>query len=63
MDFDQCSCSGKSLNRLLQPALLALLSQERTHGYVLLQRLGELDFFAGAPPDASGVYKALKCAG
>jgi DNA-binding PadR family transcriptional regulator len=48
------------LNRLLQPALLALLSQERTHGYVLMQRLSELDFFAGAPPDASGVYKALK---
>ncbi len=60
MDFDRCSCSGKSLNRLLQPALLALLLQERTHGYVLLQRLGELDFFASAPPDASGVYKALK---
>jgi DNA-binding PadR family transcriptional regulator len=60
MDFEQCSCSGKSLNRLLQPALLAALSQEPGHGYALLQRVGELEFFACGPPDASGVYKALK---
>lgn len=60
MDFDQCSCSGKSLNRLLQPALLAMLSHKQTHGYALLQQLAELRFFAEAPPDTSGVYKALK---
>jgi poly-beta-hydroxybutyrate-responsive repressor len=60
MDFEQCSCSGKSLNRLLQPALLATLSEKPSHGYALLQSVGELAFFAGAPPDASGLYKALK---
>jgi len=60
MDFEHCSCSGKFLNRLLQPALLATLSEKPSHGYALLQRVCELEFFAGAPPDASGLYKALK---
>jgi len=55
-----CACSGKSLARLLRPAVLALLAREEMHGYVLLQRLGELAMFSDALPDTSGVYKTLK---
>jgi len=45
---------------LLLSAVLALLAQSESHGYVLVQRLGELGLFADAPPDTSGVYKVLK---
>lgn len=60
LDFDQCICSGKTLGRLLRPAILAVLSQAPTHGYVLVQRMAELDLFAGGAPDPSGVYRTLK---
>ena len=60
MDLDQCSCSGRTLDRLLRPAILALLAREKTHGYDVVQQLKELEMFAEVPPDTSGVYKALK---
>lgn len=60
MEMHQCSCSGKTLARLVRPAVLALLSREETHGYLLVGRLRELALFGDCPPDASGVYKVLK---
>ena len=60
MDLDQCACSGRTLDRLLRPAVLALLAREKTHGYDIVQRLQDLKMFAEIPPDTSGVYKALK---
>jgi hypothetical protein len=39
---------------------VAVLSQAPTHGYVLVQRVAELDLFAGGAPDPSGVYRTLK---
>ena len=60
MDLDQCICSGKSLPKLLRPAILALLSENSAHGYQLLQHLREMNLFGGASPDTSGVYKILR---
>jgi DNA-binding PadR family transcriptional regulator len=60
VEVDQCSCSGKSLARLVRPAVLALLAREEIHGYVVVGRLRELPLFGDCPPDASGVYKTLK---
>ena len=60
MDLNQCACSGKTLARLLRPAVLALLVREKTHGYDIVQQLHGLEIFAGFPPDTSGVYKVLK---
>jgi len=60
MDFNQCACSGRTLDRLLRPAILALVAREKTHGYDVVQRLKGLNMFADMPPDTSGVYKALK---
>jgi DNA-binding PadR family transcriptional regulator len=60
MDLDQCACSGRTLDRLLRPAVLALLAREKTHGYDVVQKLKELEMFAEVPPDTSGVYKVLK---
>jgi DNA-binding PadR family transcriptional regulator len=60
MDLDQCACSGKTLARLLRPAVLALLARGKTHGYDIVQQLQGLEMFSDLPPDTSGVYKVLK---
>lgn len=60
MDLDQCACSGKSLGRLLQPAIMGVLARECVHGYLILQRLREMRMFRDHPPDAAGVYRFLK---
>jgi DNA-binding PadR family transcriptional regulator len=60
MDFDDCPCSGKTLARLLQPAVMMVLAQEPLHGYRLVQRLGELVMFRAQSPDPTGVYRLLK---
>jgi PadR family transcriptional regulator, regulatory protein PadR len=60
MDFHQCPCSGKTLARLVQPAVMALLAGQRLHGYLLVQRLAALRMFRGQKPDPTGVYRILK---
>jgi DNA-binding PadR family transcriptional regulator len=60
MDFAQCACSGRTLAKILRPAVLALLASEETHGYDIVRRLQGTELFADAPPDISGVYKMLK---
>lgn len=52
--------SGRNLGRLVQPAVMALLSRQPLHGYRIVQRLGEMPMFAGHPPDPAGVYRMLK---
>ena len=60
LDFDECSCSGKGLGRLLQPAIMTLLAQEPLHGYRIVQRLKQMAMFKDRPPDSTGVYRLLK---
>ena len=36
----ECPCTGRNLDKLIQPAVLALLAGESMHGYRLVQRLG-----------------------
>lgn len=60
MDFSECPCSGKTLARLLNPAVLLCLARGAAHGYALLEQLAELKMFAGREPDHAGVYRALK---
>ena len=59
MDFDKCACSGKSLARLLQPALMSVLADEPLHGYLIAQRLRKLSLFKDSPPDYAGIYRFL----
>ena len=58
--YEGCPCSGEHLDKLVQPAMLALLEEEDLHGYLLVQRLAEMPLFHGRPPDPSGVYRYLK---
>jgi PadR family transcriptional regulator, regulatory protein PadR len=60
MDLNQCACSGKSLARLVQPAVMAVLARQPSHGYAILQQLEPLAMFQGQGPDATGLYRLLK---
>jgi poly-beta-hydroxybutyrate-responsive repressor len=55
-----CSCAGGTLDKLIQPAILVVLSGGPLHGYGLAERLSEMPMLGGHKPDASGVYRFPK---
>jgi len=55
-----CPCEGATLDKLVQPALLAVMADGPIHGYRLVERIGAMPSFAGQNPDPSGVYRLLK---
>ncbi len=60
LDLADCPCTGGTLDRLIQPAILLVLAEGPLHGYRLTDRLGEMPMFRAAKPDGSGVYRFLK---
>lgn len=58
--FSDCPCVGATLDKLLQPAVLAILATEPMHGYELGRRIGEIPGFLDTTPDISGIYRILK---
>ena len=58
--FTECPCVGATLDKLIQPALLAVLAQGPIHGYKLAQQIGNIPHFLDEAPDVSGVYRILK---
>jgi len=58
--LDACPCTGGTLDKLIQPAILAVLAKGPLHGYKLAERIGRMPLFRGQKPDLSGVYRALK---
>lgn len=60
MNLQECPCTGRNLDKLIQPAVLAVLAEEPMHGYRLVQRLGRMSMFKGHAPDVAGVYRFLK---
>lgn len=54
-----CACEGHTLDRLLQPTVMALLSEGPAHGYALVERLKVSPLMKGSKPDGSGVYRLL----
>lgn len=61
-DLNECAELGKSLSRLSQPTILAILAKSETplHGYIIVQLAADSPMFGGKKPDATGVYRALK---
>ena len=55
-----CACEGHTLDRLLQPTVMALLAEGPQHGYALVQRLSKSPLLKGTKPDDTGVYRLLK---
>ena len=58
--FHECACTGKTLARIVQPAVMAVLADEPLHGYLIVQRLIELKMFRDQAPDPAGVYRVLR---
>jgi len=55
----QCPCSGRNLDKLIQPAILAILAAKPLHGYLVVQSLTDMPMFEGHEPDNTGVYRFL----
>ncbi|MBN2137385.1 MAG: helix-turn-helix transcriptional regulator [Sedimentisphaerales bacterium] len=60
--LNKCICSGKSLDRMLRPAVLTVLeaSDEGLHGYAIDRELCSFSFFKQRGPDYTGLYRLLK---
>ena len=54
-----CPCSGRNLDKLIQPAVLAILAKKALHGYRIVQSLTAMPMFKGHAPDNTGVYRFL----
>jgi DNA-binding PadR family transcriptional regulator len=55
----KCACEGHTLDRLLQPTVMAILAKSPMHGYVILEELKQSPLMQGSKPDPSGVYRLL----
>ena len=60
IDLDTCPCSGKTLAKLIKPAVLMLLVEHDLHGYDIVSKLGHLALLEEHKPDSTGVYRALR---
>jgi len=60
LDLADCPCTGGTLDKLIQPAILIVLSGGPLHGYALAERLSGMPMLGGHKPDGSGVYRFLK---
>ena len=58
--FSHCPCVGATLDKLVQPAILAILTKGPLHGYELARQIGGVPHFLDESPDMSGVYRMLK---
>ena len=58
-DKPSCPCEGQTLDRHLQPTILAILADGPLHGYAIVERLAQLPLMNGCKPDRPGVYRAL----
>ena len=54
-----CACDGRTLDRLLQPAVMAWLVEGPIHGYALVEKLKDSPLMQGCTPDRMGVYRLL----
>lgn len=61
-ELSECSQLGKSLSRLTQPSILAVLAKadKPQHGYLIIQEMAGGPMFGGNAPDPTGVYRILK---
>jgi len=56
----ECPCTGKTLERLIHPAILLILTDGPLYGYKIIQRLTETPMFKNKKPNTAGVYRCLK---
>lgn len=56
----KCACQGGTLTKFVQPIILFSLAEAPDHGYNLLQKIARTELWRDTPPDAAGVYRALR---
>jgi DNA-binding PadR family transcriptional regulator len=54
-----CACEGNTLDRLIQPTVMAMLAEGPLHGYALVERLEFSPLMKGSKPNDTGVYRLL----
>jgi PadR family transcriptional regulator PadR len=54
-----CPCAGVSLDRLVQPRILAVLAGGSLHGYRIVEEIAGAAGLRGRP-DVTGVYRSLR---
>jgi len=59
-ELANCACAGKSLPKLVRPAVLSVLAKGALHGYAILEELKRLTFCGDCPPDHTAIYRALQ---
>ena len=55
-----CPCTGATLNKLVQPAILTTLVREPMYGYRIAEALAEMPVVKGGKLDTTGLYRTLK---
>jgi DNA-binding PadR family transcriptional regulator len=55
-----CPCSGATLNKLVQPAVLTTLAHGPLYGYRIAEELAKMPIVKGGTLDTSGLYRTLK---
>ena len=60
LDLDACPCSGRTLGKFVQPAVMTVLAGGDLHGYQIVKRLTRLPTLGGSRPDSTGVYRVLR---
>ncbi len=60
LELSTCPCSGNTLDRLVQPAILVVLAAGPLHGYRVAEQISERFALGHPKPDMSGVYRFLK---
>jgi PadR family transcriptional regulator, regulatory protein PadR len=58
--LQNCPCTGGTLDKLVQPAILAVLSRGPSHGYQIAEEISKMPNSCGGRPDTSGIYRFLK---
>jgi len=55
-----CPCTGATLNKLVQPAILTTLAQGPLYGYRIAETLAAMPIVKGGKLDTTGLYRTLK---
>ncbi|OPZ31587.1 MAG: Transcriptional regulator PadR-like family protein [Lentisphaerae bacterium ADurb.BinA184] len=53
-------CTGATLNKLVQPAILTTLAREPLYGYRIAEELERMPVVKGGKLDTTGLYRTLK---
>jgi DNA-binding PadR family transcriptional regulator len=55
-----CPCTGATLNKLVQPAILTTLARDPLYGYRIAEELEKMPVVKGGKLDTTGLYRTLK---